>query len=180
MNPKFALTPLGESTSLRDIDCRNPQTHSAVVRSMEQIFADGDIRRSRIKHIAHSISEGIRAIDPFIREANRSVCARCKDVCCVSKHGYHNAEDILYLCALGIEPPSLVQGRDDAAPCHNLQEDGCALERWLRPSACTWYFCDPLLHHMEAQPGYRAFDDIFRNVAESWIEMVDEFRRMRE
>lgn len=167
------------AASLRDIDCRDPQTYAATVRYLKQVFAESENRTVRVKNIARSIANGIRTIDPFVREANRTICTRCKDVCCISKHGYHSAEDLLYLCALGIEPPPLVQGREETAPCHNLREYGCSIERWLRPSACTWYFCDPLLQHMESQPGYRAFDDLFRDIAEWWIEMVDEFRRMQ-
>jgi hypothetical protein len=52
------------------------------------------------------------------------------------------------------------------------------MERWLRPSGCTWYFCESLLDYMETQPAYRDFDDSLQDIACLWIEMVEEFEKI--
>ena len=52
------------------------------------------------------------------------------------------------------------------------------MRRSVRPSGCNWYFCDPLLEHMEARSEYAEFDNDLRDVAELWLALMDEFQRV--
>lgn len=52
------------------------------------------------------------------------------------------------------------------------------MPRFVRPSGCNWYFCDSLLDHMEARSEYVEFDNDMRDVAELWLELMDEFARV--
>ncbi|MFC1769780.1 hypothetical protein ACFLZI_01830 [Nitrospirota bacterium] len=90
------------------------------------------------------------AVGPFIEEKNSDACPRCESVCCIDRHGTHDAEDLLFVAALSealgetvkpLEPPKA----DDTEPCRHLGPKGCRIERWRRPYRCTWYFCDSLL-----------------------------------
>jgi hypothetical protein len=121
---------------------------------------------------------GLEKLDAFILQANLNVCRQCTSVCCISKHGYYNREDLIYLFALGMPPPGVIFGRDDSAPCQYLRASGCSIERWRRPSGCNWYFCDSLLDYMEPQEWYRDFEESLREVAELWLKMVEEFEKL--
>jgi hypothetical protein len=110
-----------------------------------------------------------------IQQTTEIVCPQCKNVCCISKHGYYPFEDLVYLHALGIKPPPLQFRKNDASPCQFLAKTGCTLERSMRPSGCNWYFCDSLLDQLEDTPGYPAFDDSLQDAATLWMEMMEEF-----
>ena len=161
-----------------EYDCRDPLTYDRMILFFEKTFSVHKDVLHRVKHLAEKIRDGIERLDPFIQQANQSVCPRCKEVCCISKHGYYKYEDLIYLFALGLKPPHMIFGRNDSDPCQFLIKTGCSMERWQRPSGCNWYFCDSLLDYMEPQPAYRDFDETLSNVAELWIEMVEEFRRI--
>jgi len=145
---------------------------------LETTFSGHRNDLTRIRNLAQKIRKGIEKINPFIQQATQSVCPGCKDVCCISKHGYYTFEDLMYLFALGLEPPDVIFGRNDTDPCQYLLENGCSMERSRRPSGCTWFFCDSLFDYMEQQPAYREFDDSLRDVAGLWIEMVEEFEKI--
>jgi hypothetical protein len=157
---------------------RDPLAFNQMILFFENTFAVHKDDFHNVLNLAKKIREGLARMNPFIQQANQSVCPRCKDVCCISKHGYYTHEDLIYLFALGLQPPHVSFGRHDSAPCQYLLENGCSIERMRRPSHCNWYFCDSLLDYMEPQPAYRDFDETLRDVAELWIEMVEEFRRI--
>jgi len=165
--------------ALKEYNCRDQLTYSQVIHFLQKTFSGHGDELIKIKHLAQKIREGIEKISPFIQQATRSVCPRCKDVCCISKHGYYTAEDLMYLTALGLKSPHMIFGRNDTDPCQYLFEHGCSMERSRRPSGCTWYFCESLLDYMEPQPAYRDFDDSLQDVAELWMEMVDVFKIIR-
>ncbi|MEW6214587.1 MAG: hypothetical protein AB1478_05195 [Nitrospirota bacterium] len=98
--------------------------------------------------IANEIKDEFKAISPFIQKHTSIVCASCEKVCCINKHGYYEKEDIIFISALGIDIPSYQPDRNDTDPCRFLTENGCSLQRWMRPFRCTWYFCKPLLKSM--------------------------------
>jgi hypothetical protein len=50
----------------------------------------------------------------------------------------------------------------------------------MRPSGCNWYFCDSLFDYMEPQVWYSDFEESFRDVAELWLEMSEQFRKVIE
>ncbi len=160
-----------------DRDFRNPAVFHETILYFSGIF-DSNSALNVISRLAERIRRGFQRIDPFVQEATQRICPRCAHVCCVSKHGVYTHEDLAYLCALGEAPAPFVPARRGTDPCHFLTATGCSLERWRRPSACNWYFCDPLLDFMEQQASFRDFDETFREVAELWIRMVEEFRKI--
>lgn len=162
----------------KDYACRDPLTYNHTILFLEKIFSSHEDELKKIKNLAQKIREGIENISPFIEQATRSVCPRCKDVCCIIKHGYYTYEDLIYLFALGLESPHVIFGRNDTDPCQYLLENGCSIDRSRRPSGCNWYFCDSLLDYMEPQPAYRMFDDSLQDAAELWMGMMEEFRKI--
>jgi len=158
--------------------CRDPLAYHRVILILEQTFSAQADELISIKRLARRVREGVEKMNPFIQQANLHVCRRCASICCINKHGYYNREDLVYLFSLGMEPPPVIFGKNDTEPCQYLRENGCSMERWRRPSGCNWYFCDALLDYMEPQPAYREFDETLTEVAECWLEMVEEFRRI--
>lgn len=140
-------------------------------------FVDPGNKLERVRGLARSIKFALEHISPLIQDTTRTVCPKCSDVCCISKHGFYNYEDIVYLSALGLRPPLIDFNRDDNDPCQFLTENGCSTERSLRPSGCNWYFCVPLLEVIEKRPYYRAFDDSLRDLAEMWLKMIADFSK---
>jgi hypothetical protein len=163
-----------------DYNCRDPIAFEKMMLFLEKTFSTRGHELNNVVRLASKIRDGIEKMDPLIQQANQIVCPACKNVCCISKHGYYNREDLIYLSALGLPPPLVIFGRNDGDPCQYLLENGCSIERWRRPSGCTWYFCDSLLDYMEPQQWYGDFDDSLRDVAELWLAMSEEFRKIRE
>ena len=158
--------------------CRDLLTYSQVIHFLQKTFSGSGDELKKVTNLARKIREGMESISPFIQQATQSVCPRCTHICCISKHGHYTYEDLIYVTALNREPPQLIFGRNDTERCPYLLEHGCSMERWLRPSGCTWYFCESLLDYMEPQPAYREFDDSLQDVAELWLEMVEEFENI--
>jgi hypothetical protein len=163
---------------LHDYSRRDAITYNETILSLKELFSLHHCELGKITGFARKIQDGLQVIDTFIRQANQSVCPGCRDVCCINKHGYYTGEDLIYLSALGLEPPAPVFGRNDTDPCPYLLETGCSIERPQRPSQCNWYFCDSLLDYMEPREAYREFDDSLRDIADLWIAMVEECRRI--
>ena len=156
-------------------DCRDQDIYHKTNLFLEDIFFSNRDNLQKVRLLAEKIKEGIEKINYFVQQGTANVCPVCKDVCCISKHGYYNFEDLVYLYALGLKPPSLEFGRDDAEPCQFLTPNGCSLDRPFRPSGCNWFFCESLFDAMEPMPGYYQFDDDIRSIAELWIKMMEEF-----
>jgi hypothetical protein len=158
-------------------DCRDPETYIRLTLDLQDIFRMESDNLRRIRELAREIEAGIEILSPFIQQVTSSVCPRCTNVCCISKHGYYNYEDLVYISALGLEAPPCEFERRDSDPCQFLAENGCSLRRPIRPSGCNWYFCDDLFDEMEQDPGYPAFDDSFRDVALLWTGMTEAFSK---
>lgn len=163
---------------VENLACRDHDTYSQVILHLEEIFFHHGHKLQRVKDLAQKVKDGIERISPFIEQTTQTVCPDCKDVCCISKHGYYNFEDLVYLYALGLKLPIYEFGRKDTESCQFLSANGCSLKRPFRPSGCNWYFCDSLLNHMEKNPDYQQFDDLLGDIAELWMEMTDEFKKM--
>jgi hypothetical protein len=155
---------------------KNPKKYNQLICSIENIFGEQSPKLQRVRCLAQKVREGIEKINSFIQQSTEAVCPQCANVCCINKHGYHNSEDLVYIHALDLKLPDYSFDRDDSTPCQFLSDRGCVMPRSVRPSGCNWYFCDPLLEHMETRPEYGKFDDDLRDVAELWLEMLDEFR----
>lgn len=156
-------------------DCRDRSIYNQAINRLEEIFQNNSNQLQKVNELAQRIKHGINKVSPFIQEFTQIVCPQCKDVCCISKHGYYNYEDLVYIHALGLKPPVFEFGRKDSDPCQFLSEKGCIMERSIRPSGCNWYFCDSLFDLMEKRPEYQKFDDDLREIAELWMEMTEEF-----
>jgi hypothetical protein len=153
----------------------DPEAYDQEFLLLEKFFINNGHKLHEVKGLARTIKIKFDKISPLIQQTTRTVCPHCAEVCCISKHGFYNFEDIVYLCALGVKPPPTGPGRHDYDPCRFLTDKGCSLERSVRPSGCNWYFCAPLLEVIEKSPDYHAFDDSLRDLAELWIEMIDKF-----
>jgi hypothetical protein len=159
-------------------DCGNPETRHIVTLRLREFFADSGNTSQKVTETARRIRAGVEKISPFIQHATATICPKCKDVCCISKHGYYNFEDLVYMHAIGLEAPQHNCGIADSDPCQFLSRNGCSMDRTVRPSGCNWYFCSALLDHMERMPGYREFDDTLKEVAELWMKMMEELKRI--
>jgi hypothetical protein len=161
-----------------DRDCINPEVYDQTFLLLEKFFLTNSDELQEVKGLAQKIKITLEKISPLIQQTTRTVCPHCAEVCCISKHGYYNYEDLVYLSALGLKPPSIGPARNDFDPCRFLNENGCSMERSIRPSGCNWYFCDPLLEVIEKRPNYHEFDDSLRDLAELWMEMIDIFSKI--
>jgi hypothetical protein len=159
-------------------DCKDPHIYAHVSRHLEEAFNKDRKKYQKVREHAQKIKDGFEKISPLIQQNTEKVCPECHHVCCISKHGYYLFEDLIYLYALGLRPPSFEFGKNETDPCQFLSHRGCSIERPLRPSGCTWYFCDPLLEYMEKKPDYHEFDELLRDIAELWMEMIEEFIRV--
>jgi len=160
---------------VREMNHHDPATHNRAIYDLKEIFRKHSQQLQNVRDIAGKIKDGIGGISPFIQQNTEAVCPACKEVCCIRKHGYYNYEDLVYLHAIGLRPPEYTSGGEDSDPCRFLSESGCSLERPFRPSGCNWYFCDPLLEHMEKQSDYQKFDAAMTELAELWNRLIDEF-----
>jgi len=161
-----------------DFDCRSCTACNQAILRVDEVFRRNSHRLQKVRELALKIRAGIDAISPFIQRTTEIICPLCKNVCCITKHGYFNNEDIIYFTALGLKPPAVEINRNENDPCQFLNARGCAMERSLRPSGCNWYFCDSLLDRMEADPAYPVFDDALQELASLWLNLMEEFARV--
>ena len=98
-----------------------------------------------MKERAARLKAAYLAVSPLIEEYTTRLCPGCQRVCCIDRHGTHEAEDLAFLDALGAARPPEPPRALDTLPCRHLTAGGCAVERWMRPYRCTWYFCERLL-----------------------------------
>ena len=145
---------------------------------IEELFNNHKKNLSKVIELSLKVKEKIDEVDPFIQQNTSVVCPECEKVCCINRHAYYNSEDFIYIYALGLTPHEY-KNIDDKEPCQFLSEEGCRLERSLRPSGCNWYFCGSLYDSMEKTPKeYAEFDGTLRDLAELWMEMINEFRKV--
>jgi len=162
----------------RNLNYQDQDTYNQILNQVEDVFHNCDNELQRVKETAQMIREGIEKISPFIQQCTEVMCPVCKNVCCISKHGYYNREDLVYIHAIGLKPPDFEFGRKESDPCQFFSVTGCTLERSVRPSGCNWYFCESLLDYMEKRPDYQEFDDSMGDVATLWLELMREFAQV--
>ena len=149
-------------------NCKDPQTYIQVNEYLEEFFHKNGHTLKKVTESARKIQDGFEKISPLIQHNTERICPECTS-------GYYLFEDLIYLYALGRRPADCEFGREEMDPCQFLSQNGCSIERPFRPSGCTWYFCDPLLEYMEKRPYYHEFDELLRDIAELWMEMMEEF-----
>ncbi|MDI6728592.1 MAG: hypothetical protein QMD44_06665 [Thermodesulfovibrionales bacterium] len=135
---------------------------------------------AHVKDLARIVRFRIDEIDAFIQQNTSIVCPNCEKVCCVNRHGYYDYEDLIYIYALGLNPPIYKEGVSDTDPCQFLSQHGCTMERAIRPFRCNWYFCNALLKHIEHGPAkpYRMFIKQLDEIVDLRKEMLDDFFRI--
>ena len=128
------------------------------------------------------LKNAIEAIDVFIQGHTAEVCPHCRNVCCINRHSYYDYADLIYIQALGLEPPAYKEDVRDTDCCQFLSATGCTIERSLRPFRCNWYFCGALLKSMEdgAAKPYRKFIKEFQKIIELKKTLMDTFRTQIE
>jgi len=144
---------------------------------IEELFKNNRIALSSTIKKAHLVKKLIDKASYFIQKNISEVCPSCENVCCINYHAYHDYEDIVYMYAIGLKLPDYKRGIKDSDPCQFLSEHGCKIERAVRPFRCNWYFCEPLLRHIENGPArpYREFINIFHEIIDIRSEMLKEF-----
>ena len=118
------------------------------------------------KEIAGEIKEAFDLVSPFIEKHTLLVCPDCIKVCCADKHGRYDNDDLLFLNSLGIDVSQNGHERNEEGSCRYITENGCKLERWMRPFRCTFFFCDGLLKSIEDDNAklYRVFIGYFQHL----------------
>jgi hypothetical protein len=144
---------------------------------IEQVFKNTPENFNCVIDLSNRIKRQIEVMDPFIQENTLAICSKCKDSCCVTRYSYYNCDDLIYIMALGHKPQKL-QGGDESGPCTFLTNNGCCLERTVRPSGCNWYICDALDRQMRVGPSeaYADFSDNMEKLFNLWMELISEFR----
>jgi hypothetical protein len=129
-----------------------------ILQQVERALLASGGTMNRMGELAREAADAVEAISPLIEHHTSAVCPGCLRVCCVNRHSYHELSDIVYLSSLGERPPAYRQGVPDADPCQFLDERGCRLRRSRRPHRCNWFFCSPLLDHIQESSarGYRS------------------------
>jgi len=132
---------------------------------------------SELFNNAMLLKNAIETIDAFIQGHTAEVCPDCRNVCCINRHGHYDYSDLIYIQALGLEPPVYKEDVRDTDCCQFLSAAGCTIERPLRPFRCNWYFCNTLLKSMEdgAAKPYRQFIKEFQKVIDLKKTVVDTF-----
>ena len=143
----------------------------SIRNQVEQALLVSGSEMAGLGELARETADAVEALSPVIEQHTSAVCPDCERVCCVNRHSYHEAGDILYLYSLGERPPAYRKDVPDTEPCQFLGERGCRQRRSLRPHRCNWFFCAPLLDRIQSLPAreYRAF-----------IAGLEEINRRRE
>jgi len=102
--------------------------------------------------LARKLRQVLIDFSPVIETYTDAVCPACADICCKQRFTVRNETDLQYLSALNAPVPSIDPARPPDALCQFLGPTGCIQPRWMRPWRCTWYFCEPLLTVILAEP----------------------------
>ena len=119
-----------------------------------------------LEELASEIKEAFNTVSPFIEKHTAKLCPDCKHLCCKDKHGRYDQDDIKFLKAINeVIPPAQLE-RHESGPCRYMSENGCSIERYLRPFRCTHFFCNPLLKSLEEDNAklYAAFIEYFKHL----------------
>ncbi|MBF0318290.1 MAG: hypothetical protein HQL01_00595 [Nitrospirae bacterium] len=135
---------------------------------------------SRLKEMARQLNAKIALAGEFITPFNAEICPQCNSVCCLNKFGCYDFDDLIYMGALGCHKDEFISFANNAPedlPCRYLTQTGCTISRQLRPFRCNWFFCAPLVQHMEngSMKAYRGFNRLFQEIIRLRKDMLDEF-----
>ena len=154
---------------------RDEHIYTHMLRHIRKIFHTHGEKLEKVQEMAKQFNRTIKETIPLIEPVTQAICPSCQNICCVRKNGFFTKEDLIYLSALDITPPTLHFDGKDEEPCQFLSQNGCVLDRSLRPSGCNWFFCDALLEYFEKTEDYHTFEDSFSRLAELWLQMIEAF-----
>jgi len=140
----------------------------SIRKEVEELFAKYGDDLEEVRVLAEGVSDAIETAGTFIERHTSVVCPECLQVCCINRHSYHELRDVVCIHALGEKLPAYKKEAWDTEPCQFLGEKGCTLGRPLRPHRCNWYFCAPLLEHIQTVSAreYRRFVAGLRDINE--------------
>jgi len=150
-------------------------------KHIQSAFRDHPERCAEISKLAIKIKSRLERITPFIDRYTTTTCSGCSSKCCINRHAYYTADDLIYHFAMGIQPEiQELQGSIHEEHCQFLMSSGCVLERHQRPLGCTWHFCDQLTINIqhENQDSYGDFSESFDELFLTWIDMTSTFRSL--
>ena len=176
MTPGGTTAPAGDAFD-RFVHTGAELWFGTIARIEEALDRVGTGRRE-LRRMAETVRRLTAALDGAIEELTAPVCPRCRDVCCINRHGWPDENDLIVLAALGESPPPFVPDLDDEAPCRFLAASGCTVPRWRRPFRCNWYFCGPLVEAIGNLPGrkQRNFTEGFRRLVEARTRLIEAVR----
>jgi hypothetical protein len=157
--------------------CARIEALQSAREEAEHVFAKYADELGGLKACADAASDAIETAGTFIERHTLVVCPECPQVCCINRHSYHEARDLVFIYAIGEKLPVSGKEAGDAEPCRFLGEKGCTLRRPLRPHRCNWYFCEPLLKHIQTVSArqYRGFIANLRDINEKREGLVNAF-----
>ncbi len=163
--------------SHKELPRNDPEQLERTVTFLERLFREHRNELLSVADYADTLKNEINAVDSFIQHTTAVVCARCKNVCCVNRHGWYDYEDLIYVFALELQPLPYHEGVTDTDPCRFLSPHGCTIERAVRPFRCNWHFCSALVEHLESGPAkpFRLFVNRFQRIIDLRKEMLDRF-----
>jgi hypothetical protein len=149
----------------------------SIRKEVEDLFSNCADDLEELRGRAAGVSAAVETAGLFIERHTSVLCPACLKVCCVNRHSYHELADIICICALGERAPFYSRGAGDTEPCQFLGERGCSIRRPLRPHRCNWYFCGPLLEHIQTVPAreYRRFIAALRDINERREGLINAF-----
>lgn len=146
-------------------------------KEAEYLFAKYADELECLRVYAEAVTSEIETVGVFIERHTYVVCPECPQVCCINRHSYHELRDVVHIYAMGEKLPVSDKPAGDTEPCRFLGEKGCTLKRALRPHRCNWYFCEPLLKHIQNVPAqeYRRFIADLQGINEKREGLVNTF-----
>lgn len=149
----------------------------SIRKEVDDLFSKYGDDMEEVRDLAAGVSAAIETAGLFIDRHTSVVCPACLQVCCINRHSYHELADIICIRALGEIPRIYRRRAADTEPCQFLGERGCSIRRPLRPHRCNWYFCVPLLEHIQTVPAreYRRFIAGLRDINEKREGVVKAF-----
>lgn len=125
--------------------------------SLGTFGSHGIIAASGLDMVAENaliIKSAFDDLDSYIEQCTGVVCPGCVAPCCISRFGYYDFDDLVYILATGYDAEKDEYGilhfqYDSKDPCGFLDDRGCKIQRSLRPFRCNWFFCSPLMEFME-------------------------------
>ena len=121
-------------------------------QTLDLLFARYDGELARVRTLARRAEEGLNVLFPMFDRFGEQVCPECTTVCCYEARVAFDFRDLLFIHALGLDPPPHQLRRNDQEHCRYLSRAGCRLARISRPFVCTWYYCAPMLELFYRMP----------------------------